>query len=207
MLIGMHTNRRRTLLRALLCYALLFAMASPVLTHSRMFALVGVCILIGAAWTGLMCYLYGRSEGYADGHVAGHAAGRRVVPLPIPQQRTVRRALDWTRLNLPAPIDGLGYIYVVGYTSGLIKVGQSRTPRKRLRAHRSHGAVFGVDVVDAWVSPPHRNYTQNEVRLIKFCQRKGKATSNEYFRDVGFAVAVEAAEALEFHGAAAGVGR
>jgi hypothetical protein len=204
------TRSRETFLRTVACYIFVFLTLTPLLALGRMWLLVLCCAMLSTAGYGLMCQFIGHENGYAAGHRAGyregHQAGQKQPP-PIPKPRPV---IDWQSVNqafgaLPAAIDRRGFIYVVLFTSGTVKVGQTINPRNRLRSHRSDGAAFGAQAVRVWVSPPHTNFSQNEDRLIRFCSRNGSRIKGEYFRGIDFAAAVKAAETFTYHGATVGV--
>jgi hypothetical protein len=100
--------------------------------------------------------------------------------------------------NLPLGPIGEGYLYVVGFTTGYVKVGQTEDPRVRLPAHRNEAAAFGVHIKRAWVSPPHRNFLTNETLLIAACKEVSARSRREYFHTVGFDQAVQFAANLDY---------
>lgn len=89
-----------------------------------------------------------------------------------------------------------GHIYVLRYSSNVIKVGTTRCPEQRLQTHLARARVFGATVTAAWLSFPHLNATGNEARLIRWCHSQAGviALSKEEFDNLGFDAAVAAAE-------------
>jgi hypothetical protein len=103
----------------------------------------------------------------------------------------------------PKPI-GEGYVYVIRFDTGVVKVGQTLNPASRLPDHRADAAAFGVTVTDFWISPSHINFRDNEARLINACVRVSRRTRVEYFHDLTFDKAVSFAAELTFHSALPG---
>jgi hypothetical protein len=63
--------------------------------------------------------------------------------------------------------DGYGYIYIIEFESGAIKVGMTTNFNQRLKTHRTTlGRVSPV--LRFWVSVLHSNYLENEKELIEF---------------------------------------
>ena len=80
----------------------------------------------------------------------------------------------------PSPLDG--HIYVVEHPTGLVKVGMTANPTKRLATiDRDSRRLLGGPLVAAWVSPPHRLYKENERTLIAECAGTYGRHSAEYF--------------------------
>jgi DNA-directed RNA polymerase specialized sigma24 family protein len=85
---------------------------------------------------------------------------------------------DWPTRNRHSP---LGYVYVIAYSTGAVKVGKTLQPRARARDLRFAAAQFGVTITDAWVSRPHGEYAANEVRLHAACAALGPCWGPETF--------------------------
>lgn len=94
-----------------------------------------------------------------------------------------------------------GYVYVIEYSTGIIKVGRTTSPRQRIRAQAYVASKLGVEPVSVWLSVHHENYKANEVSLL--AALGSPMRGSEYF-DVKFEVAVKHAEAL-VEGSAVGV--
>ena len=97
------------------------------------------------------------------------------------------------------PVPEPGFIYVIGFSNGTVKVGRSQDLERRLAAHRSHGRKFGADITDKWVSPQHAEWRQNETKLIAIAHELGgRVTAAEYFTGLAFADIVARAQDLPF---------
>lgn len=94
---------------------------------------------------------------------------------------------------------GEGYIYVVAFSTGVVKVGQTEDPKQRLYAHQSKAGAFGVGTVSYWISPPHWNFKENETQLIKLCSEVSARSRLEYFHEVSFDQAADFAWSLPFN--------
>lgn len=91
------------------------------------------------------------------------------------------------------------FVYVLQFSSGTVKVGQTKSPESRLSQHAEEARRHGCTVVQSWVSPPHVGHGANEKALIKFCAtRWAKATGSEYFAGASFEQTVEYAKSLPF---------
>lgn len=91
-----------------------------------------------------------------------------------------------------------GHIYVVGFANGVVKVGLTRDPDRRIRAHIRHGKSLGVGIEAIWVSTPHKEASSNERELIdSIAAFVGRPSGQvgEFFT-VAFARAVAIAEGL-----------
>ncbi len=92
---------------------------------------------------------------------------------------------------------GEGYLYVLQFSTGVIKVGQTTRIHRRLGEHRRDAAAFGVNITRCWVSRPHRGFLKTEAALIEACLiAKGRRVRQEYFSGVAFDVAVGFADQL-----------
>lgn len=112
---------------------------------------------------------------------------------------TRRAAARRMAFKLPRQPHGEGYLYVLEFSTGYVKVGQSEEPRRRLGQHRAEAAAFGVHVANYWISPSHLNFRDNETRLINACVRVSPRTRKEYFHTVGYDRAVQFAGSLTFY--------
>ena len=90
-----------------------------------------------------------------------------------------------------------GHIYVIEFSSGIVKPGRTRSWRTRRRDHEASGLVHGVEISREWVSPLHCEYRVNESMLLSFVADRGtRAHGAEYFVGVDFDEIVEFAESL-----------
>lgn len=75
-----------------------------------------------------------------------------------------------------------GHLYVVQFESGVLKVGKSARPEKRLANHAKTGPV-----VDSWVSAHHLGISVTEGEVIKYCNESGALfAGREYFSGLQF---------------------
>lgn len=65
-----------------------------------------------------------------------------------------------------------GFVYVIAFASGTIKVGKTQRPKTRLTSHRSTARMTSTHIESAWFSPRHRQWNENEDRLISFCLKR-----------------------------------
>ena len=92
-----------------------------------------------------------------------------------------------------------GYVYVLAFDNGTVKVGQTQNASQRLNSHKSSARGFGLTVTDEWVSPLHADWRANEDELkVIAANLGGTPTSQEYFKGVDFAAVVEKAQELTF---------
>ena len=81
----------------------------------------------------------------------------------------------------------VGHLYVVEFTSGVIKVGKAVGPKSRIASHSKFAAIHGDGIVRSWSSERHHGYSDSERDLITFCKKRGsRVFGHEYFRDVTF---------------------
>lgn len=92
-----------------------------------------------------------------------------------------------------------GYVYVIEFSNGVIKVGRTQNPEGRLSAHRGNARKFGAQVTNSWVSPLHEDWRENEHRLIGIAWALGgEVRGEEYFTGAAFDAMVRGASALRF---------
>ena len=81
--------------------------------------------------------------------------------------------------DLSAAPEGGKVIYVAEFDSGVIKVGHTATPRKRLKAHDRAARQMGSRITRYWLSGPHDHVKDNERFLIGHCSEHGKRATGE----------------------------
>lgn len=92
-----------------------------------------------------------------------------------------------------------GYVYVLAFDNGLVKVGQTRNARTRFNAHKQSARNFGLTVTGRWESPLHRGWLENERALKRIASELGGTpTTPEYFSGVSFDALTEKARDLPF---------
>jgi hypothetical protein len=92
----------------------------------------------------------------------------------------------------------MGHVYVIQFSTGGVKVGQSRNPEGRIAAHREGARAYGTEVVQTWISVKHQNVEANERRLIAFCRQHWSRVRAEYFPMADFGLVAEFAKTLTF---------
>ncbi len=147
-------------------------------------------------------------QGYRDGMWQSMSAEAVERQRDVEQWAAERQRDEEDRRRATAPCDldvrampavqGEGYLYVIQFSTGAIKVGQTRRhPRARLAEHRRDAAVYGVNITRQWVSRPHMGFLRTEAALIDACLlAKGRQFRREYFNDIAFDVAVGFADRL-----------
>jgi hypothetical protein len=205
----------------------------PVLIYAALFAtMTGFCLAVGAwleAAFSALCLAQAAIGVVACETSSADAVRRAFVRLHIDAMasavlfrwrvnHTVMKAIPSGVLDVgqlddqlaaqPARQEGLGYLYVIQFASGVVKVGQTVEPRTRLAKHRRDAEAFGVPIVGLWLSPPHTNFVQNEIALIEECLKISQRYKNEFFYSTDLDAVVKLATGLVMAGApAAGAAR
>lgn len=92
-----------------------------------------------------------------------------------------------------------GYVYVIEFDNGTVKVGQSKAISSRLRMHKQNARGFGLKMTRHWVSPRHCGWLENEEVLKRIARELGgEATTPEFFTGVSFDALTERSRALSF---------
>jgi hypothetical protein len=92
-----------------------------------------------------------------------------------------------------------GYVYVVAFSDGTVKVGRSADATRRLKDHKATARSFGLEITSEWVSPQHRDWKENELELMRLARELGGRQNNgEYFAGVDFGELAAAAAELIF---------
>jgi hypothetical protein len=196
--------------RAFLVTAFVGGLGSAVSFNASQYrdaAFYAFLLLIGLATA---CVYHGFAGGYVE--------ARRGVDREIRAARAAAAEAEdeaWLALQRPCEIvvdpasgvPGYGHIYVIAFSTGTVKVGQTADLYRRFKEHVRAAEAYGVAVVNYWVSPPHANYLGNEIELISFCDGYSARSKREYFHDMHFETVVEFAEALTFESVATEVGR
>lgn len=102
-------------------------------------------------------------------------------------------------IGLPGKAWHGGYVYVVEFNTGLVKVGRTQSPQDRLVSYMSHAGAFGAHPTRGWVSPLHEGNRGTEAALVVLAgELGGQSTAREYFNGVAFEEIVARASALSF---------
>ncbi|MFJ1539366.1 GIY-YIG nuclease family protein [Micromonospora chalcea] len=105
------------------------------------------------------------------------------------------RELDLS--GVPTRATGGGYVYLLLFDSGVLKVGWSSSPQSRIKSHQFHAAPFGVALSRVWVSSQIESPAMVERELL--CAASAMAqrtTAREWFHGVDFDVLAREAVAL-----------
>lgn len=93
----------------------------------------------------------------------------------------------------------VGHVYVIELSNGIIKVGKTANPFKRIKKHAADAAPYGFKVVKLWLSIAHRNPAEVEKLLIGYGQQSGSArVREEYFLDLDFGETVRFANSVAY---------
>jgi hypothetical protein len=81
-----------------------------------------------------------------------------------------------------------GHVYVIQFSTGVVKVGKAVGPTTRLSHHALQAKIHGVSIAASWTSERHSDHSKTERRLIDYCASRGVriAAGNEYFTGVSF---------------------
>lgn len=117
-----------------------------------------------------------------------------MAPILPDQQELV---LTESRTMRVKPIER--HVYVIEFTSGTLKVGQTGSPKNRLKEHEKGAEAHGYAVARSWFSDAHVQYDENEAALIAFCGARWSRTSGrEFFLSGDFDLVVDYAQGLPF---------
>lgn len=152
-------------------------------TLGAVFGAVAIFALV--VWAGGGFFNTGYKE--ALSHAAEDHAG---ALLPVPE---VDRA-TWS--NIPSALGGQGYLYVIRFETGVVKVGQTNHPARRIAEHRRDAFAYNVVITDLWISQAHDNHLSNETRLIAFVHSTAGRMRREYFHGANFREVAEFAGGL-----------
>lgn len=182
----------------------LFAVVPAVLLLSAVFSRTqdgAAHLLASVAVASLFVAFVALRVGWCLGCDQGMLDHANVIAFQATRAAAVGRWFAARRMafKLPRQPRGEGYLYVVEFSTGTVKVGQTEDPKRRLGTHRAEAGAFGVSVTNYWISPSHLNFRANETRLINRCVEVSHRSRKEYFHAVTYARAVEFAGALSYH--------
>lgn len=87
------------------------------------------------------------------------------------------------RGKIPLKLESIE-LYVVLFSTGVIKVGEGKNAFKRVKAHITEASRFGVEVPKFFIE---RNPTTTEEKLIEFCMQNGTLYNGaEYFKNLDY---------------------
>lgn len=94
-----------------------------------------------------------------------------------------------------------GFVYIVLYQDGMIKIGITINPKRRLYQHAHAAKVHGNPVLDTWVSQRLIGYEDVETLALEWARAHcSSSPSREYFHGIRYGVAVHAISAIISHG-------
>ncbi len=178
--------------------AQLLALTAALLAFLHQYALAATV----AVPAGLALFLYGCLVGTRDA-VSGEIRDSIIEDVLIDREEEAH----WAGLelapcdvwpNVLASVPYAGFIYVIRFDTGSIKVGMTNDPKRRLLEHRRHAAAYGVVITAHWVSPSHLNYIDNEAELLGVCREYETPTKKEYFHGLDFDSVVKVATCLRY---------
>lgn len=83
----------------------------------------------------------------------------------------------------------VGDLYAIKFSTGVIKVGKSKSGPARIKQHHNEAGRYSVKVVDSYIKYKAR---LGENALLDFCNKNGKLFyGNEYFKDLDFELVKE----------------
>jgi predicted GIY-YIG superfamily endonuclease len=92
-----------------------------------------------------------------------------------------------------------GYVYVIAFSNGTVKVGRAQDALRRVAAHKGDARKFGHAINDCWTSPLHLEWYANEDTLKKLAVKFGGTPIRaEYFTGTDYAAIVNEALTLPF---------
>lgn len=103
--------------------------------------------------------------------------------------------------ELPSKADGTrGYIYVLQYANGAVKIGSTSDPRRRVAEHDRYAQIFGRDRIACWLSPEHHWFMVNEYTLLdKALAATREGSIGEWFSGLNVKPILAAAERLDYN--------
>lgn len=165
---------------------------------------VSAYALILAIGIGSFCVARGMASGYVEARRSVGDEVEAAAMAAVEAADEARRAAQMPRqiaTDFPVAFPGEGFLYILRFSAGGVKVGQTSNLRRRLSEHRRDGEAYGVVITDYWVSPAHKNYLDNEIELIGFCD--GISTTRakrEYFHGIEYGDVVRfAAKRLRYY--------
>lgn len=94
-----------------------------------------------------------------------------------------------------------GFVYIVLYADGMIKIGITINPKRRLYQHEHAARVHGNPVAQTWLSRPLIGYEDVETLALEWARSHCVSSpSREYFRGIRYAHAVHAIGEIIRHG-------
>jgi DNA-binding XRE family transcriptional regulator len=105
-------------------------------------------------------------------------------------------------IELLPVVGGCGYVYVIAFSNGTVKVGKTTEPATRFASHANTAASFDIHITGWWLTDEHSSYSRTEQAAIAAADAllvsPATKTRREYFHglDVNDVVAACAAIGL-----------
>lgn len=89
----------------------------------------------------------------------------------------------------------VAYLYVIEYSTGVVKVGQTRDLDKRMASHATMALAHGAKILRRWTSPAAGSPRAAEAAVISFCRKRWTTQAGaEYFAGANYCEIVEYAQ-------------
>lgn len=82
-----------------------------------------------------------------------------------------------------------GHVYVIEFSSGVVKVGKAKDPKARLAAHAHLARIHGGALRASWASRELIAYAGAEQELIRLCSKRGRLVAGREYFDIDFGTA------------------
>lgn len=101
--------------------------------------------------------------------------------------------------GIPAPGKYNGFVYIIEFTGGVVKIGMTTNPVGRITSHAHNARSFGLDVKQVWLSPEHCEYQENERILLASTSLVAEPMhGREFFKGLDSSVVLKLANELSF---------
>jgi hypothetical protein len=101
---------------------------------------------------------------------------------PIPDDASDAHRRQVEVLNAMLNPSVVGSLYVIAFSTGIVKLGRAKYAQKRIAQHRREAARYGVHVLDAWMSSTIKDCDEAEARaLARLARAYPIAIGREYF--------------------------
>ena len=88
-----------------------------------------------------------------------------------------------------------GYVYILEFSSGRVKVGFTTNLKARLSNHATTAKAYGASISRTWMSPHHEEARTNEKLMLAMCRATdGVEAEGEYFAGLSWDAVVAYAE-------------
>lgn len=107
-------------------------------------------------------------------------------PAPELEQDEYAEEIDFRWFAEAKPATGkLGHVYIIRFSTGMVKVGKTNDLVRRMGEHRRSSARYGVVMTGVWFSLPHPDWHAIERRLIAEADRRSTyRVKQEYFKGI-----------------------